>query len=219
VLYNTGISSSSGEVASLSIAELDAMLQNNPQGTLILTADLAEMGRLAHALSTAPPDAYFGALPSDARAFNALCAYPPTRALGHYRNIVFSGMPEGYSAVEGAAVYWLSSSPPAWLGTLPNLDEMREVYKALRKLHARPIRHDTFRELAHLMTSATGLSGVNCAASLLALHDMKLIELTLDQHPIGFKLNPMRKSDPMESAVWRTIQRWRASAIADRTVT
>ena len=61
----------------ISEAELRGMMARSPQGTLVLTADLAGTGRLVQALLPAEPDVFIGETPDDARAFNAVCAYPP----------------------------------------------------------------------------------------------------------------------------------------------
>ena len=94
----------------------------------------------------------------------------------------------------------------------PDVGQLREVYKAVRQLFSRPVHYDTFGQLTHLISAGTGFPDFSCAAALLTLHDMKLIQLTLDSHPIRLMLNEMRKTDPESSAVWRRLQSWRRCA-------
>ena len=209
MLYNKEINFDRHMPEEISEAELRGMMARSPQGTLVLTADLAGTGRLVQALLPAEPDVFIGETPDDARAFNAVCAYPPREIPAGYRSVVLAGVPACGPLPERAKLFALRGARAPWLSELPDVSQMREVYKALRRLAARPVRCDSRQMLAHLLASATGLGSVSCAASLIALADMKLIALLEDGCAMGFKLNEARRTDPDSSAVWRTIQSWR----------
>ena len=211
MLYNKEINFERAIPETISEAQLREMIAREPQGTLVLTADLAETGRLYGALANGAADVFIGEVPDDPRAFNALCAYPPRNLPAGYRRVVLAGIPDCGALPAGAKAYRLAARAP-WLGALPDVDQMREAYKALRRLAARPIRCTSLEMLAHLLSSATGLDSVCCAASALALADMKLIELALCGQPMCFRLNAAQKTDPDSSAVWRTLQAWRTHA-------
>jgi hypothetical protein len=153
-------------------------------------------------------DLHIGGVPDDPRAFNALCVYPPAKLSGHYRRVVLAGIPACPPVPEGMEVFRLVLGC-GWMGAIPTIDQMREVYKAARQLSRRPVIYDDLGELAHLLSGAADLSALTCVFSLLALDDMDLIDLNLNSHPIQMKLNEMRKTDPETSAVWRAMQAWR----------
>lgn len=90
---------------------------------------------------------------------------------------------------------------------LPDVDQMRETYKAARVLSRRAIRLKDMETLDRLLGEETGLSATCCHTSILALADMRLVEL--GQKPFSFALMPMQKTDPASSALWRAIQRLR----------
>ena len=207
VLYNKKINLFSGDAEPLNVRQLQAMMAENPQGTLVLTADLGETARLAEALSESAPDVLVRALPDDLRAFNAICAYASGALPKGYRNVVLAGGPEAFQLPEGARV-WRLDAKAGWLGELPDVDQLREVYKAVRALGKRPLRIDDDGMLAHMAASAAGVEYVTAAAALLALNDMKLIELSPE--PFRLTICPMCKTDPDSSAVWRALQAWRA---------
>ena len=206
MLYNKEINFERAIPETISEAQLREMIAREPQGTLVLTADLAETGRLYGALANGAADVFIGEVPDDPRAFNALCAYPPRNLPAGYRRVVLAGIPDCGALPAGAKAYRLAARAP-WLGALPDVDQMREAYKALRRLAARPIRCTSLEMLAHLLSSATGLDSVCCAASALALADMKLIELALCGQPMCFRLNAAQKTDPDSSAVWAPCKR------------
>jgi len=203
MLYNKGINFFEGPCRGLDLPGLKSLMESSPQGTLVLTADLAQTRAIAAALD-ASPDLFVREAPDDPRAFNALCCYPPDALPGCYRRVVLAGMPDCPALPEGTEVFRMDLSAP-WRGELPDVDRLREVYKQIRGLSGRLI--DSFDLLTHHLSRLTGLSDVGCAAALLALHDLKLIELEF----APFRLNTckMHKTDPNTSAVWRAVQAWR----------
>jgi hypothetical protein len=97
----------------------------------------------------------------------------------------------------------------AWRKTLPDVDQLRSLYKAVRGVLAGPARTDEYDMVIHLTASRSGLSHAAAAAGLLTLNDMGLIELDPNTFPCTLKMNAMRKTDPESSAVWRALQAWR----------
>ena len=92
---------------------------------------------------------------------------------------------------------------------LPDVDGLREVYKAFRALGRRPFACDSPDDLFDRASAQSGLSFIACTAAALALHDMRLIQLTLDSRAARFDPLPMRRTDPETSAVWRRVRGWR----------
>jgi len=208
ILYNKEINFFRGVPSPLGLNALKDMLDASPQGTLILAADLAEAGRLVSSLAPRTVDLFIGSVPDDPRAFNALCVYPSASLPSNYRRIILAGVPGCAPLPEGAEAFRMELGCE-WLSAVPDVNQMREVYKAARQLSRRPVIYDGFPELTHLLSGATGMRDLTCAISLLALGDMNLIDLNLNCRPILMKLNEMRKTDPETSAVWRAVQAWR----------
>ena len=188
--------------------ELSALLEENAQGTLILAGDLAIAGRILDAARGAPPDLWIREAPEDPRLFNALCVYPPLSIPGRWRRVVRAGVPRDLPLSAGAEVLNLDFRP-AWMDELPDVDGLREVYKAFRALGRRPFACDSPDDLFDRASAQSGLSFIACTAAALALHDMRLIQLTLDDRAARFDPLPMRRTDPETSAVWRRVRGWR----------
>ncbi len=186
------------------------LLTRRPQGTLIVTTDLACAGRLLRGLSDNPPDLYLGAYPRDPRAFNALCVCPvgggPPRG---YDRVVLCGappecLPEGAAAVACALAE--EAAPAAWL---PDVDGLRAAYTALMRVTRRPVWCGSLWQLAGEVAGEAGMPPVAAAAAVLAMADMGLFELTLDAQPVSVRRSDRAKADPGQSAVWRAVCRWR----------
>lgn len=208
VLYNNEISPSQRAGRRVSVDELAALLGENAQGTLIFAGDLTIAGRILDAVRNSPPDLFVRDAPDDPRLFNALCVYPPASVPGRWRRVVRAGVPADLPLPEDAEVLELDFRP-GWLDELPDVDALREVYKALRALGRRPLACDSPDDLFGRVSDLSGLSFVGCVAAGLALNDMQLIRLTLTERAARFDPLPMRKTDPETSAVWRRIRGWR----------
>ena len=188
----------------------------DPQGTLVLAGDLAGAARLLRALEPDAPDLYFGELPEDARAFDAVCVCPAGGGIPRgYRRIVLAGVPGEWlagRAPEGTGVYRLADEP-AWLKCLPGLDELRAAYRALSALSRRPVLFRNLRQLAYLAADAAGLD-LRCAlAAVLVMLDLQLFETDWGAEPPRLKRLERKKAEPDASAAWRAIQRWRAGEL------
>lgn len=208
ILYNRAIEAPAAEA--IDAGRLRGWMAERPQGTLAVTAAMAAAARLLEAVSSATPDLYFGKLPDDPRAFNAVCVCPPMAALPPgYRRLVLAGVPAEYAPRTDAVRYRLPDEA-AWMDNLPDLDGMRDVYRALMRVGQRPAWCRTLYELAHLAADEAGTADVAAVAAILAMADMGLFELSLDGEAAQIRRSARGKAEPGESSVWRAIQRWRA---------
>ena len=208
ILYNKEIDPKIGEIG---FGDLSAWLSQGPQGTLVVAGDLAAASRaLACAPKDCPPDLYFGALPDDPRAFNAVCVCPRRGEIPRgYRNIALAGTP-GEWLPEGASAYRLPLRA-GWMDAMPDLVAMREAFKVLAALSTRPIRFHTLAQLVHLVEAESGLHRAAALASVLAIQDMGLFKIDLEASPPRLKRLAKRKADPEKNPVWQNIQRIRRS--------
>ena len=209
ILYNRKIPPEAPSARPVDDETLAGWMGEGPQGTLVVTSDLAAAQRLAALLQDYSPDLCIGGYPDDPRRFNALCVCPAKGTPAGYRRIVLAGAPQACVAgVNGAQVYRLPDEA-GWKGSLPDLDAMRGTYRAMMTLMKRPLWAQTFAQLAHLSAQEAGQDDVTAAASLLAMADMGLFELDLARSPVGLRRLNRAKAEPGESAVWQAIQRWR----------
>ena len=204
------------ETAPVPETEIDAVrawMAERPQGTLVLTAELADAVRLVRALSGASPDICLGELPGDPRCFNAVCAYPPARPVRPgYRRVVLAGMPPEYPLDAPGAEVWRLRGWPEWTRELPDLPGMRAVYRALMRVGQRPAWCRTLEQLARMTADEAGVGDCAAMAAILAMADMGLFELSDGDGGMQIRRSPQDRADPEQSAVWRAIQRWRAGA-------
>lgn len=192
--------------ATLSMQELKSRLDAGVQGTWILCGSLEAASRIAAGVEPCSLDLSIGELPGDARAFNTLILWPD-RLDGFpkgLRTLVLAGLPVPDELPGGVEVFSLEGcSFPA--EELPDVNQMREVYKAARNLSRRPVKLSDGEALALLLSEESGLPPTCCHASLLALLDLKLVEVT--QKPMRVIVPAAQKTDPRSSALWRAIQR------------
>jgi len=87
---------------------------------------------------------------------------------------------------------------------MPDVDQMREVFKACVYLSKRPLHARDEEELACRVSEETGLDINICHLSLMALKDMQLV--CVNEKPFRLAVPPVKKTDPNSSAVWRRIQ-------------
>ncbi|MBP3410989.1 MAG: single-stranded-DNA-specific exonuclease RecJ [Clostridia bacterium] len=207
LFYNRRISCTRSAVI-LTMQELKFRLEGNMQGTWILCAGLQDAKRIAAAMEPCPLDLSIGELPGDARAFNTLVVCPDR--LDTYpkglRTLVLAGLPVPDELPDGVKVYSLEGcSFPA--GELPDVNQMREVYKAARNLSRRPVKIGDMEALVQILSEEVDLPPTCCHASLLALMDLKLVEVTTK--PVRLLVPAAQKTDPQSSALWRGMQKLR----------
>ena len=203
LFYNKGYNSIDAD--RISVRGLKTLLADSIQGTWIICAGAEAARRLLRALEPCALDLALGRLPEDARCFNSVMVCP--EALEEFppglRRLVFAGIPAIDAGPERVQRLTLEMESPL-AGALPDVDEMREVYRAARSFARRPAHAPNLEALAQLLAEEAHISATRCLVSLLALADMRLVELR--GKPFGLVLPPMRKTDPDSSAVWRRIQ-------------
>ena len=210
IIYNRKIASVNATVRQIGVEALAGWLAERPQGTLIVASDLACAGRLLRRFGENPPDLALGELPADPRAFNALCVCPAGDVIHPgYDRIVLAGVPDAWLPEGCAAKVRRLVDEPAWPRLLPDLEAMREAYKALMRVMRRPAWFQSLWQLAHITAEEAGQADLTAAASILAMADMGLFTLDLDAHPIALTRNARPKAEPGESEVWRWMQRLR----------
>ena len=187
------------------VNSLRKLLHRSVQGAWILCAGLDSARRLHEALADCPLDLSIGALPEDARAFNAIVACPDRldgfpRAL---RRLVLAGLPAPEAEIPGVEVYSLDWEEMLWR-ELPDVDQMREVYRAALHLSRRPLHLSNWEALDCQLSEEAQLPITACHVSLLALMDMQLIEVR--ERPFGMLVPPVKKTDPQSSALWRAVE-------------
>ena len=184
---------------------LRALLHGGVQGSWILCASLDSAIRLHAALADCPLDLSIGALPEDARAFNAIVVCPERldgfpRAL---RRLVLAGLPAPEAEIPGVELVYLDWEEELWR-ELPDVDQMREVYRAALHLSRRPLHLSSREALTHQLGEEAQLPVTACHVSLLALMDMQLIQLR--EKPFMMQVPPVKKTDPQSSALWRAVE-------------
>ena len=210
LFYNRKISCEAS-APEIDLRELKRRLAVSVQGTFILCGGLESARELLEALRPCPLDVHIGRVPEDVRAFNSLIVWP--ERLGDFpkalRTLVLAGLPAPDTPPEGVEIVALPSESSLG-GELPDVDQMREVYRAARGLSRRPIKLTDMESLDARLAEETGLSPTCCHVSLLALVDMKLVELR--ERPFGLGVPAVKKTDPNSSALWRAVERFRDQA-------
>ena len=191
--------------------EVIRRLTGSVRGTFILCGGLDAARELLGALRLCPLDVHIGGVPEDVRAFNSLIVWPERlaefpRAL---RTLVLAGLPAPDEAPPGVEVFSLPVES-VLREALPDVDQLRGVYRAARGLSRRPIQLSGMEALDARLSDETGLPPTCCHVALLALMDMKLVELR--ERPFGLSVPAARKTDPDSSAVWRAVGQLRDQA-------
>ena len=208
LLYNRGETCENWP-SPISMGALRSRLEAGAQGIWILCARLADAREILEAARLCAPDLCIGALPEDARVFNSVIACPDR--LGGFppglRTLVLAGIPALRDVPEGVEQRSLGEGCFALREEMPDVDQMREVYRAARHLSRRPVHMRDVEALDAHLAEETGLESTRCHVALLALMEMKLVELR--ERPFGLLLPPMKKTDPECSALWRAVGRLR----------
>ena len=201
---------SADEIQAISMQELEMRLIQKNQGTMILCADLKTARMLIDRTVALRLDLAIGKLSDDPRLFNLVSCAPCDLSSWpqSLKTLVLAGTPAPGNVPDHVEIFDLSMSNSLW-SELPDVDQMRTVYKALIYLSRRPVRLRDLDALDSFIASETGLSPLCCRASLLALRDMKLADWA--DAPFHIKLPPMHKTDPDTSAVWRSLQHIKAT--------
>ena len=151
-------------------------LEKSPQGTLAVSWDFS--GALAFLeKARVPLDVYLGHYPEDPRAFNALCILPTGAPARNYRLVALTDRPK-------------------WLRELPDVDGLRELYKALSPAESG----------LDSLAARVGIGEIPCLAGLMALADMDLIELRAETVPVRYRKKLPKKVDPAKSRIFQMLQ-------------
>ena len=184
---------------------LCALLEDNVQGIWVICASLDTAQDILRRAEERKPDLLIGHMPTDRRAFSSVIVCP--ERIGALpkgvRTLVTAGVP-AIKCEDGIELRALSGVEGVAKEDIPDVDGMREVYKAIRLLTRQGSRTRGIDEMTEQLSSRCGLSRTACHLSVLALCDMKLIEVCFK--PFSARLLPPTKTDPAASAVWRDIQ-------------
>ena len=204
LIYNRGYNSLSSEF--ITLRELRLRMSRQLQGTMILCPDLQSASEVLRGVDPAAPDLFIGRMAGDRRLYNALCVCPDRLDFPKsLRTLVLADVPVPEDLPENVHVYRLREiESTAWEG-LPDVDQMREIYKAALRIGKRPLRIKNAGELDHILAEESGQIPLAVRASLLALQDMQLIALR--EKPFGMTILPMKKTNPDDSAVWQRISK------------
>lgn len=206
IIYNKKIDSSDAPCpVSIDADGLSTLLNAAPQGTLMLAGDFSAA---ALAVKLGPCDLHIGALPDDPRAFNAVCVCPKAGAIpASYRRVVLMGCPA--EALTWAGEVLSLDVRADWCDAIPDLEAMRDDYRALTALHRRGTPYRNLPMLAHAVADQCGQNDLTALMSLLTMTDLELFAFDLSASPVGIRRLGRKKADPSQSAVWRMIQSWR----------
>jgi len=206
LIYNRGYNSLTLEF--ITLRELRLRMSQQLQGTMILCPCLESASEVLKGIDPAAPDLFIGRMSDDRRLYNALCVCPDQldfpKAL---RTLVLADVPAPENLPENVHVYRLREIDSGIWEGLPDVDQMREVYKAALRIDKRPIRIKNADELDHILADESGLTPLIARVSLLALQDMRLIALR--EKPFGMTILPKHKTNPDDSVIWRRIQKLR----------
>jgi len=210
IIYNEKIPPNLPAIPRLDESTLAGWMAERPQGTLIVTSDLACAGRLLRLAGDCPPDLVVGGLPEDPRAFNTVCVCPPVGQIpAGYDRVVLAGVPGRWLTEAVAKKAFRLPETPAWTALLPDLAIMREVYLALMRVGRRPAWCTSLWQLVHMTAEEAGTADVTAVASILAMADMGLFRLERSSQAFSIARSPQAKASPEQSAVWQLIQQWR----------
>ncbi len=195
------------DAPAVGLKQVSDWLLESPRGTLIVASDVSSareaLGDFEARGLDGRLDVYEGEFPGDRRAFNALAVLPLGEVPQGYRRVVALGAP-AYWLAPGLTkgVYELDSPPAGYLAQLPDVDELRQVYIAVRELLRRPYAARSPEVVSRELADGAGVSAIAAHAALYALHDMRLIEVSWER-PLA--LSEARKADPAGSEVFSLI--------------
>ena len=188
--------------AALSRAELLNILAHTSQGTLVICGSATAAFDLIRDCGSIH-ELFVNAYPQEPLAHNSVCLLPcgEIAKSGLYSRIVLLDMPCVLFPFDGAQ--HVTTNVPGWLNQLPDIDALRKIYSAARKLlgsDARPLDH-----LIRSIAAATRLSEVCVFAGIAVYRDLRLINATESAMP-RISMAPLQKIDPETSAVYRMLR-------------
>ncbi|MBQ3574933.1 MAG: single-stranded-DNA-specific exonuclease RecJ, partial [Clostridia bacterium] len=204
LLYNRNIKQNTFE-AEISLPQAVSLLRRDIQGTWIICPDMGSARMVLKAAAPGAPDLYIGRLSDEKRAFNAVCVCPDRLDAfpNALRTVIFAGMPVPEGLPEGVEAKYMPLPVNIWKN-MPDVDQMREVFKTCVYLSKRPLHAQDMEQLTCRISEESGLDMNICHLSMLALRDMQLV--SVNEKPLRLIVPPVKKTDPDSSAVWRRIQ-------------
>ncbi len=210
IFYNKKIVPVSEPLEPVDVDTLAGWMGERPQGTLIVASDIACAGRVLRRLEKSLPDLCLGELPRDPRAFNAVCVCPASSAIPPgYDRVVLAGVPGQWLPGDRRGKVCRLADEPAWTRLLPDVEAMREVYRALMRVARRPAWCASLWQLVRMTAEEAGFAEVTVAASILAMADMGLFTLRLGDGPFAISRSDRPKAAPEDSATWQALQDWK----------
>lgn len=192
---------------SVSRDQLIRTLTNTAQGTLVICGDSTLAFELIRACGSIH-ELYINAFPQQPISHNAICLLPcgelPEHC--HYDRVILAGLPPGLYPFPNAEL--LAVEPAFWLRQLPDLDALRQIYSAARRLLAPGTLPQD--RLIQGISAATRLSGEAVRAGLAVYRELQLIDASEGVRP-SLSMAPFRKVSPESSKCYRLIEalrRW-----------
>ena len=180
VLYNKTVTlSDNGPV---STEALDEALSASPQGTLVIASDF----ETAEMLADRPVDIFVGEFPGDERCFNTLSVLPTGEIPKGYTRVVYAGM----KAFGGGRQ--LDGCYARWRNDLPDIDCLRAVYRAVRRIAVRPAAATDAVTLVESIKEEASVTTATAAASIAILLDCGLLTYAEDER---IRLGEAKKID------------------------
>ena len=192
---------------SVSRDQLIRALTNTAQGTLVICGDSTLAFELIRACGSIH-ELFINAFPQQPISHNAICLLPcgelPEHC--HYDRVILAGLPPGLYPFPNAEL--LDVEPAFWLRQLPDLDALRQIYSAARRLLAPGTLPQD--RLIQGISAATRLSGEAVRAGLAVYRELQLIDASEGVRP-SLSMAPFRKVSPESSKCYRLIEalrRW-----------
>ncbi len=195
----------------IDLAAAVALLCENLQGVTFAFGCAKAAWALYDALVAADipyaPDIVFDDWAQDERCFSCISVCPAGKAPKGVKIVIAGDIDAKYFAQNApdAKLYQLTGADCSgeWLESLPDVDELRNVYVAARRLFSRPLVLKSRGELRREVAKAADVPEHSALAALMALEDMGLV--TYRENPIGLDIPRGIKADPMQNGIVRNI--------------
>lgn len=182
------------------LSEMTEALRASPYGTCIAVTDANTFRALLDALPGERFDVCVGAWPSDPRPFSALAFLPAGDLPPGCERLFCPDAPAWFFAPGRAGG---GHSP--WMAELPDKDDLRALYVALRALLRRPFhRGVSVDALCRELSQMCPLSPIGAHAGLCVLDQMRLIDFRSGP-PLTLALLPVVKAEPEDFPLFQTI--------------
>ena len=195
----------------LSPFALRDLMSAGVQGVLIETASSEDARRALKAIgSDICVDVTVGAYPEDARCFHTVAVCPVGTRPPGFKTVVSVGFPDGMSD----ASFRLDGVPVCrWFERLPDVDTLRSVYVAVRRVSRRPYFFANWIALVNGIAEEADAERVSATAGLLVLENMGLMSFDRNANGVRIRMAEMTKCNPEENALFQRFVLWREEAM------